>query len=760
MLSIEKPCAGPSTPRPGLNTPGHSLKAPGRGLNTCGPGLTRSGPGFGSGLMSAGAGAESCGLRERLRAALAGLTELKLLKDRQRELVNRALRDRDEPGPAVCEEPEEPERTGRTETEERLEATLTALKQQLSRLRKKDVGLKSHLQQLGQQISELTMDVRRASMEQQEGDSRPSSGFYELSDGSSLSNSCTSVYSESLTSSQTSLLRPLSPPCKPEVLRRRSADENSVRPHPPWISGLHLGSSRIRASPSDPAQNRRLSTGDLELVLVQGLSCYKPSTDLKTCTVDPKFQNDLLSSSGMEIYQYPSPLHAVALQSPVFFQVGGTASPGPLEGQGPQGSSSVTPRKELPGPETGTLGCIDRVLLSRRLQSEAQTLRDQYRKSFEDLTVCPEAYQTQSTNLGPPQMDQKRPCMMKSVPQPPPSVRPPKVSNCYSSPPAFREPGCDEVCSSSLTKVKGGPLGRQELEDHEDSMAQKQVQRQRFELNGQTSSEETPSAPSQFVLAKFVPAGSQSVRVRPADRKTRSLKLRKPRAPRTKETRSKGDQRSSGKVTQKTSEELRPGFSSDTSPCNPGLPYTNKVQVKSLPFPAVLRSRKVRRPHSPAHDWSEDQRRPEELIQNSSWSRDSQVQMLQGARLGQWTGPSGSFLSSVPSVLHGLNPRYPPALVYRSSLNPPRCMSEYSAECDHTVNHYGDCESSFGSSSKSDSSLSLDQDQEDQPQHHSGLVWSLQQLPEPFACRIKASRALKKKIRRFQPSSLKVMTLV
>uniref|UniRef100_A0A3Q3FK71 Uncharacterized protein n=1 Tax=Labrus bergylta TaxID=56723 RepID=A0A3Q3FK71_9LABR len=91
-------------------------------------------PGY---VTLAGAGAESCRLRERLRAALAGLTELKLLKDRQRELVNQALRDRDEPGPAVCEEPEEPERTGRTETEERLEATLTALKQQLVRREKK-----------------------------------------------------------------------------------------------------------------------------------------------------------------------------------------------------------------------------------------------------------------------------------------------------------------------------------------------------------------------------------------------------------------------------------------------------------------------------------------------------------------------------------------------------------------------------------------------------------------------------------------------
>lgn len=45
-----------------------------------------------------------------------------------------------------------------------------------SRLRKQDVGLKTHLQQLDQQISELKLDVSKASSERLESDSRPSSG--------------------------------------------------------------------------------------------------------------------------------------------------------------------------------------------------------------------------------------------------------------------------------------------------------------------------------------------------------------------------------------------------------------------------------------------------------------------------------------------------------------------------------------------------------------------------------------------------------
>lgn len=98
-------------------------------------------------------------------------------------------------------------------------------------------------------------------------------GFYELSDGGScsLSNSCTSVYSECLSSSQTSLLHPSSPatsqvnpPSRVEVCRRRSADESSSQPHPPRATGLHLGSSRIRANTAgtEHKRPRPVSTGN------------------------------------------------------------------------------------------------------------------------------------------------------------------------------------------------------------------------------------------------------------------------------------------------------------------------------------------------------------------------------------------------------------------------------------------------------------------------------------------------------------------
>lgn len=45
-----------------------------------------------------------------------------------------------------------------------------------TRLRRQDVGLKTHLQQLDHQINELKLDVCKASTEHLESDSRPSSG--------------------------------------------------------------------------------------------------------------------------------------------------------------------------------------------------------------------------------------------------------------------------------------------------------------------------------------------------------------------------------------------------------------------------------------------------------------------------------------------------------------------------------------------------------------------------------------------------------
>lgn len=88
--------------------------------------------GSGAGMLSAAAGVDRGRVGERLQAALAGLQELHLLKDRQSDMVSWALRmDREEPVTSLRADLEGSWMMGAEE--HRLEATLSALKQQLVR---------------------------------------------------------------------------------------------------------------------------------------------------------------------------------------------------------------------------------------------------------------------------------------------------------------------------------------------------------------------------------------------------------------------------------------------------------------------------------------------------------------------------------------------------------------------------------------------------------------------------------------------------
>ncbi|XP_052041654.1 dapper homolog 1 isoform X2 [Apodemus sylvaticus] len=202
--------------------------------------------------------------RERQEATLAGLAELGYLRQRQELLVRGALRCSGAVGTVA---PRAGELRGdaaqRSRLEEKfLEENILLLRRQLNCLRRRDAGLLNQLQELDKQISDLRLDVEKTSEEHLETDSRPSSGFYELSDGASgsLSNSSNSVFSECL-------------------------------------SSCH--SSTCFCSP-------------LEAALTISDACPK------SADVNPKYQCDLVSKNGNDVYRYPSPLHAVAVQSPMF----------------------------------------------------------------------------------------------------------------------------------------------------------------------------------------------------------------------------------------------------------------------------------------------------------------------------------------------------------------------------------------------------------------------------------------------------------
>ncbi|KAM6916061.1 dapper homolog 2 [Xenentodon cancila] len=852
--------------------------------------------GSGAGILGAAAGVDRCRVGERLQAAVAGLQELHLLKDRQSDMVSWALRmDREEPVSSLHADPEaDAGRMMMGAEEQRLEATLSALKQQLSRLRKQDVGLKTHLQQLDQQISELKLDVSKASTEQLESDSRPSSGFYELSDGGSCSrsNSCTSVYSECLSSSQTSLIPMSTANCHispPDVSRRRSADESTTHPNPPRATGLLLGSSMIRAVAAGAEQTRPrpVSTGDLDRMMAQGpgygksVDAKKPSmcSNLKTSIVDPKFLCNLESRCGTEVYHYPSPLHAVALQSPLFSQVAEAGTLGLVEGQvAPINSYGILHM----GYETKTLCYIDK-LLQRSLTkvqtgsgTESTELQGSYlRRPYETVNVLTEVSLKDVSLPQPPSVktrntilvdsNQKRHCIPYSSQEPADnrnhtqSVRVPDVPYRYSYPAAVKESSTDEVTYPSLQKKKLQEENTRETRSHshkkcgnnpETRLQERKGHRQRPVISHSSSTEESQGFEAhsghlgspEFVHAKFVPAGSQKVKIRQADRKTKALKLKrkgieKPRGVRQQHGYSsgerirevsvgtKGDQRSlgKGKVTQRVAtchtEDLRQGSGSDSSVYSPGLATTHKVTSKPHVTTAATKFSKSHRLQSPEYEHPVEERKRRHATAKETFDLDmfqvpcaqrqrskelhaqalGNVQMVRNlsAKSGQWMRPPHLFQSSIASdsFVHNLNARYPPAPFHMSSQYPPKCESEYSAECaslfhstiaessegemsDNTTNRFGDSESSqsFQSCSDSDSSLSLDEgDQVDIHEEDGSLVWAdaalgptaaghpLKQLPsrpEPSAFRIKASRALKKKIRRFQPASLRVMTLV
>ncbi|KAG5831374.1 hypothetical protein ANANG_G00303070 [Anguilla anguilla] len=456
----------------------------------------------GSGLLNAAAGIDRGRVGERLRAALAGLQELHFLKEKQRNMVFWALRmDREEPVSSNDPCKENPD----VETEEqRLEATLTALKQQLSRLRRQDVGLKSHLQQLDQQISELKLDVCKVSSEHLETDSRPSSGFYDLSDGG----------------------------VPPSLGRRERRPGESPR------GGVRLGSSWIRTGTggADRARQRPVSTGDLEriLTLVPSVEGKKPSPchNLRHSTVDPKYQSNLVSRGGTEVYRYPSPLHAVALQSPIFSLSGDGATPAARETAGAQGgaapaSDCLQARGE--GAEVRQASYINKLLqrsLSKTsLQGEGAEIGPSLPAGVtrKPLLSSPGSQESPAAkHLGP----KTRACIsaLWRWGRTPSQWKAREAAHTSDQSSWVEEEDGKSSCpdQSSREQLRGAALARK-LSDKRPRLGRSASKE---EGRGQDRPPVSGAQP-EFVHAQFVPAGSQRVKVRQADRKTKAVRLRK-----------------------------------------------------------------------------------------------------------------------------------------------------------------------------------------------------------------------------------------
>ncbi|XP_070985035.1 dapper homolog 1-like [Oncorhynchus clarkii lewisi] len=240
--------------------------------------------------------------RERFEATLAGLGELEYLRQRQELLVRNVLNHQEYSIPTVDLMCVTHEGNYLNSEEKLLEENILLLRKQLNCLRRRDAGLINQLQELDRQISDLRLDTE-VSREHVETDSRPSSGFYELSDGASgsLSNSSNSVFSECLSNcrSSTCFCSPLDTSLCASEGRLKSADELGNCAECEGQCEEQQMSGTVRRSPSAP---------------------YSPSTDTSTQDIQSKYHCDLIAKNGSDVYRYPSPLHAVAVQNPIFLQ--------------------------------------------------------------------------------------------------------------------------------------------------------------------------------------------------------------------------------------------------------------------------------------------------------------------------------------------------------------------------------------------------------------------------------------------------------
>uniref|UniRef100_A0A3Q1GG95 Si:ch211-168f7.5 n=1 Tax=Acanthochromis polyacanthus TaxID=80966 RepID=A0A3Q1GG95_9TELE len=304
-------------------------------------------------------GSERVRIGERLKATLAGVLELEVLRCKHLEMVDAALEDR----VANAEDAHVEEGSGTSESaaSDAEHGSATSRRQQVPsptstmvlpcQSSPEDCGGSSgdgpvHLSSgrgSNSRWSTLSWDApsdllspptpELSGVVHLDSDSRPSSGFYSVS-GSSLSDSCYSVSSDAAHGGP-------GPPARPLKLWDQaplSADNTDIL----WSEGAVQQQQQpvLQSSQEDaePAEETPVSVpSDLEATglsflsdlcsglgdslissLLPLLNPASPSSIHSKPQLDPRYCTDLVSRRTKEVYSYPSPLHAVALQSPLF----------------------------------------------------------------------------------------------------------------------------------------------------------------------------------------------------------------------------------------------------------------------------------------------------------------------------------------------------------------------------------------------------------------------------------------------------------
>ncbi|KAM8909590.1 uncharacterized protein AB9W97_006365 [Spinachia spinachia] len=306
-------------------------------------------------VSSLWSGTERVRIGERLRATLAGVLELELLRCKHLEMVDTALEER-----AHAEEPRAEEASAALEAER---GSATSRRQQapspsdvvkpLRQSTAEDGGghsgegtvPPSSCRGSTSRWSTLSWDAPSDLLSPPtpdgvgaahlDSDSRPSSGFYSVS-GSSLSDSCYSVSSDAAQGGSGPPARPLKPweqvslsADNTDILwsestapQQRPASQSSTQD-----AGPTEGTSAPGGREEAPVQSDVEAAGLGFLSdLCPGLGDSLMSSLFESASyslrphpqMDPRYCTDLVSRRNKEVYPYPSPLHAVALQSPIF----------------------------------------------------------------------------------------------------------------------------------------------------------------------------------------------------------------------------------------------------------------------------------------------------------------------------------------------------------------------------------------------------------------------------------------------------------
>nr|XP_019939224.1 PREDICTED: flocculation protein FLO11-like isoform X1 [Paralichthys olivaceus] len=317
-------------------------------------------------------GTERVRIGERLKATLAGVLELEVLRCKHLEMVDAALEERASAAVAANDEeprPEVEEGAPECAASDAEHGSATSRRQQAPSLSDitvlpcqsspEDCGSNSgdgivhssSVRGINSRWSTLSWDAPSdllspptpdpSGVVHLDSDSRPSSGFYSVS-GSSLSDSCYSVSSDATQGGPVPPVpqtRPLTlweqvPPStdNTDILWSEGATQKQQQEQPALQNSQEDGEPTEVTPVSGPSDLEAtglsflsdLCSGLSYSLIVSLLPLLDPVSSSSASSLhlkpqlDPRYCIDLVSRRTKEVYPYPSPLHAVALQSPLF----------------------------------------------------------------------------------------------------------------------------------------------------------------------------------------------------------------------------------------------------------------------------------------------------------------------------------------------------------------------------------------------------------------------------------------------------------